>query len=138
MDPITKIVLSIFGKDYPVISYNIGFSQNHNANTGKVVGQPIGSLLDVSVVSDNENDFIQWMIGTAEQEDGSLEFYYDDQLVKSINFTEAYLVGYHQNMDEVKDSNGNQQRVISEDLSISYKVVDFDGEVEYDKEEHNS
>jgi len=126
MDPITKIVLSMFGKDFPVISYNIGFSQNHNANTGKVVGQPIGSLLDVSVVSDNETDFIEWMIGTAEQEDGAIEFYYDDQLVKSITFSEAYLVGYHQNMDEVKDSNGNQQRVISEDLSISYMEIEFD------------
>ena len=135
MDPITRIMLSIFGKDYPVISYNIGFTQNYNSNTGQIVGQPVGSLLDVSIVSDNETDFVEWMIGSSEQEEGAIEFYYDDQLVKSINFSEAYLVGYHQNMDEVKDTNGNKQRVISEDLSISYRIIEFD-DISHDKLEN--
>ena len=120
----TKIVLSIFDEEYPVISYNISFNQNHNANTGDVVGEPIGGLLDISVISNGEPDFLEWMKDVNEEpKSGEIEFYSGSQLLKSIEFEDAHLIGYNQNMDEVTDTSGNRQRVISEDLSISWKSI---------------
>lgn len=133
MEPITGIFLSIFGKNYRVLNYNYSFRQPYNETTGTVVGRPIGGVVDISIISDGETDIFEWMVETTDQQEGAIEFYSGDELVRSISFEDAFLVGYHQNLDKITDIAGNMETVVSEDLTISYRVLDFEG-VAYDKE----
>ena len=122
----TKIVLKIFSKEFLVISYFIGFSQNFNLSTGKIVGDTVGNLLEVSIESDGKTDFIEWMIKTDSVKEGKIEFFNGKRKIKTISFSKAALVGYNQNLDDYKDLNGQTKRVVSEDLSISYQTIKFD------------
>lgn len=129
----TRIVLNACDQELPVISYNVSFHQGYNPTTGNVTGEPIGGLLEISVVSDADSSFLEWMKDVNEEpEDGSIEFYSGNQLEKSIDFNEAHLVGYNQNLDEVVDAAGVRQRVISEDLTIIWKTMDI-WEVEFER-----
>ncbi len=136
MEPVTHIMLDIFGNSFRIISYNINFSQNYNLNNGLVAGRVVGNLLEVSVISRHTTDFIEWMINDNKEEQGFITFYNGGVEVKQIEFTGADLVGYNQNLDKVT-IDGQEQTVISEDLSISYQKLEFGGEegseIKFDK-----
>ncbi len=126
-EAITKIEVELCGNTYQLISYNVNFSQNFNLGNGKVAGKALGNLLELSVVGDGGTELFEWMIEQTQEEDGTITFYSDQTDVKTIEFRGALLVGYNQNLDQVTDFQGNNERVISEDLSIIYQELDIDG-----------
>lgn len=123
---VTEVLLEIFGKKYKVLNYNIGFYQASDVETGKVTGIPIAENLTLEVVSDGENEFAEWMEDATKTEDGELSFMDGNTLKKSIQFEKAYLVGFRQNFATVQNGH-SPKRIITEDLVISFKSMDFGG-----------
>lgn len=129
MDPITSMFLEIFGNTYELLTYNIRFSQNVITKSGKPNDTPSPDSLYMEIVSNRENDFVNWMLEHDETQDGDIIFKVGNRTVKTISFKEAYLVGYSQNPG---NAGGGVQ--ITEDLTISFKTLDFEG-AEYERPE---
>ena len=121
--------LEIFGNTYELLTYNIRFSQSTITNSGKPNDIPTPDSLYLEIVSNRENDFVNWMLEHDEEQDGDIIFKVGNQTVKTISFSGAYLVGYSQNPGT---ANGGVQ--ITEDLTISFKKIDFEG-AEYERPE---
>lgn len=121
MDPITEMYLEMFGNQYELITYNIRFSQSYISKSGKPDDRPVADTLYLEIVSNREDDFINWMLDHKDTQDGQIVFMVGDQIVKTIKFGEGVLVGYNQNPGGT--GNGRQ---ITEDLTVSFQTMDFD------------
>ena len=131
MEPITRIELEMFKKKYPVISYNIPFSQTYNSTTGKVAGDPVGDVFYTEIIGDGESNFVNWMVNATKKHDGKLIFYYGNKVVKSITIEKGCLVNYSQGIRKITD-HGSNETVIVESLAISYQKINF-GDIDFDK-----
>lgn len=127
MDPITVMYLEMFGKKYELLTYNIRFSQSYNSKNGKPDDRPVADTLYLEIISDREDDFINWMLDHEEQHEGDIIFMVGTRIVKTISFSEAVLVGYNQN----PGANGNGKE-ITEDLTISFQKIEFE-DAEYER-----
>ena len=130
MKPITSTHLEIFGKSYELLTYNIRLSQNVISKTGEPNDIPTPDSLYLEIVSDREDDFVNWMLEHDQEEDGDIIFKVGNQTVKTISFSGAYLVGYSQN----PGASGSGGVQITEDLTISFKELNF-GDAKYERPE---
>ncbi|MBL7794054.1 MAG: hypothetical protein JNK77_17125 [Saprospiraceae bacterium] len=103
--PITDIYLEPAGEDRRdrVLSYHIDFDQRIDERTGKPVGRPVLTQISIRIRRESEPAapfYIDWMLDPTRQESLDISFYDNNQLVRCIRITEAYLVSYNQDCCE--------------------------------------
>jgi hypothetical protein len=91
-----KATLSVNGTDYDVVSCNYMFNQNIGTD-GRPTSDVNGGQVSVSVLSSGNTGLVEWMADKSKTYDGKVTFYQfdnSDQVLKELDFTKAFCVGY--------------------------------------------
>lgn len=122
-----KARLEIEGKEYNIITIEYGFTQNTD-HSNKPVGVPRGGMIDLTIESHGDTDFLDWMVSSTQSKKGKIVFYKPDEFMSilfSISFEDAYCVDYTESFDAA-----NQMPMIIQ-MTISARKLDF-GNVVYE------
>jgi hypothetical protein len=88
------------GEEMNVLNCSFRFTQTTDA-TGKPSALPQGGYLSFVVESTKETDLCDWMISPTGTKNGVVTFYRRDMYskLKTVEFTDAYCVDYHESFD---------------------------------------
>ena len=94
--------LKLEGEEVNVLQCSFRFSQATDA-TGKPIAIPRGGNIRILVESDSTTDLFDWMISPTQVKSGSITFQRRDNKgkLKTIEFTDAHCVDYHEMYDHV-------------------------------------
>ncbi|MGO4710631.1 type VI secretion system tube protein TssD [Chryseobacterium sp. 2TAF14] len=109
-----KSILKVAGKNYNVLSVHYGLFQETDA-TGRPSTITRGGKIELTIESNGETDFFEWMTNSFERKDGSVVFYKRDSnsTLKELKFSEAYLVKHKEKFDASGDNPLTESFIIS-------------------------
>jgi hypothetical protein len=110
--------LNIDGDEMNVLHCGFRFTQITDA-TGKPTAIPQGGTINLAVEGDGSTDLFDWMISPTQTKSGSVTFFRRDtnSKLKTLEFTDAHCVDYH----ETFDHSGNNPLQIQ--LTISAREI---------------
>jgi Hemolysin coregulated protein Hcp (TssD) len=90
------------GEEVNVLNCDFRFSQTTNP-TGKVTSIPTGGYVNITVESTKTTELFDWMINPTAIKNGIITFYRRDVFskLKTLEFTDAYCVEYHESYDHL-------------------------------------
>ena len=115
-----KAKLKVAGKDVNVLNCHYAMKQETDA-TGRPSAITRGGKITVTVESNGDTDFFEWMCNNFERKDGSVVFIKrdTDATLKELRFKEAYVVDYKENFD------ANGENPITETFTLSAKEINL-------------
>lgn len=115
-----KAKLKVAGKDVNVLNCHYAMKQETDA-TGRPSAITRGGKITVTVESNGDTDFFEWMCNNFERKDGSVVFIKrdTDATLKELKFREAYVVDYKENFD------ANGENPITETFTLSAKEINL-------------
>jgi len=113
-----KAKLKVAGKEHNVLHCSYDLNQEVDP-TGRPSSVTRGGRMYLTVESNGETGFFEWMCNNFERKDGSVVFIKrdTDATLKEVNFKEGYLIKYKENFD----SSG--QNPLTETFTISAKDI---------------
>ena len=113
-----KAKLKVGGKELNVLGCHYAMKQETDA-TGRPSSITRGGKVTVTVESNGETTFFEWMCNNFERKDGSIVFVKrdTDATLKELTFKEAYLVDYRENFDSTGEN------PITETFTLSAKEI---------------
>ncbi len=117
-----KAKLKVAGKEHTVLHCSYDLNQEVDP-TGRPSSVTRGGRIYITVESNGETSFFEWMTNNFERKDGSIVFSKrdTDATLKEVNFKEGYLIKYKENFD----SSG--QNPLTETFTISAKELSSGG-----------
>jgi len=109
-----KAKLNVNGTEYNVLSCSYELHQETDA-TGRPSSITRGGKIKLCVESTADTSLSDWMFNNFERRDGSISFLKRDTEAnsKELNFTEGYMVKYHENFDSTGKNPMTESFVIS-------------------------
>jgi hypothetical protein len=100
-----KAKLKVAGKELNVLGCHYAMKQETDA-TGRPSSITRGGKITLTVESNGETTFFEWMCNNFERKDGSIVFVKrdTDATLKELTFKEAYLVDYKENFDSTGEN----------------------------------
>lgn len=100
-----KAKLKVAGKELNVLGCHYAMKQETDA-TGRPSSITRGGKITLTVESNGETTFFEWMCNNFERKDGSIVFIKrdTDATLKELTFKEAYLVDYKENFDSTGET----------------------------------
>ena len=127
--PVSLIVDEFSQRVREVASFTMTYNQSTDQE-GQVTGLPRGGkiMLRLKALNSGNTDLVLWMTDKKKAVDGSIEFKdtTTDNLMKKINFRDAYCVAYTEHWE---DSISNVLLAHYEDITISCREIKI-GEME--------
>ena len=113
-----KAKFKVAGKELNVLGCHYAMKQETDA-TGRPSSITRGGKISVTVESNGESTFFEWMCNNFERKDGSIIFIKrdTDATLKELTFKEAYLVDYKENFDSTGEN------PITETFTLSAKEI---------------
>ncbi|AXT60383.1 phage tail protein [Aquimarina sp. AD10] len=95
-----KAKLKVGGQEYNVLSCTYALNQETDA-TGRPSSVTRGGKIDLVIESSDGTEMFEWQCSSFERKDGSITFTKrdNDATLKTINFTEGYLVKFKEQFD---------------------------------------
>ena len=92
--------MKVDGYECAVLQASFRLSQQMDL-TGKPVAIPLGGTITLKVESTGDTRFFDWMASPVQTRSGSVTFYRRDTMskLKTLEFTDAHCVGYHEIFD---------------------------------------
>ncbi len=117
-----KARLKVAGKEYNVLHCSYDLTQEVDP-TGRPSSVTRGGRVYLTVESNGETNFFEWMTNNFERKDGTIVFSKrdTDATLKEVNFKEGYLIKYKESFD----SSG--QNPLTETFTISAKELSAGG-----------
>lgn len=118
MSFLTKITVD--EKELDVLHCDFLISKITDA-TGKPTSEPQGGTIHLLLQSNDSPSFFDWMISLTQTKDGEITFYRYNKMsiLKTLQFKEAYCIGYH----EIFDPSGKYPMQIQ--LALSARELKF-------------
>ncbi len=97
-----------------VLKCSFAFEQGADF-TGRPSQKPRGGQVTIVIESTNKTDFLEWMISSQMTKNGEIIFYKRDNMssLKTLKFTDAYCLSYHEDFDAIGDEPLKTKVVIS-------------------------
>jgi len=113
-----KAKLKVAGKEHTVLHCSYDLNQEVDP-TGRPSSVTRGGRIYLTVESNGETGFFEWMTNNFERKDGSIVFIKrdTDATLKEVNFKEGYLIKYKENFD------ASGQNPLTETFTISAKEL---------------
>jgi hypothetical protein len=113
-----KAKFKVAGKELNVLGCHYALKQETDA-TGRPSSITRGGKITVTVESNGETTFFEWMCNNFERKEGSIVFIKrdTDATLKELSFKEAYLVDYKENFDSTGEN------PITETFTLSAKEI---------------
>ncbi len=117
-----KAKLKVGGKEYTILNCSYDLNQEVDA-TGRPSSVTRGGRINLSVESNGETVFFEWMTNNFERKDGTIVFSKrdSDATLKEVNFKEGYLIKYKENFE------ASGQSPLNESFTISAKEISCGG-----------
>jgi T4-like virus tail tube protein gp19. len=114
-----KLRLKVAGKDINVLGCSYALKQETDA-TGRPSSITRGGKITLTVESTGESTFFEWITNNFERKDGTIVFIKrdNDQTMKELKFSEAYLVDYRESFDHTNDM------PVTETFTLSAKSIE--------------
>lgn len=118
-----KATLDIDGNQYRVLNCNYSFGRSVD-QFGKPSSDVMGGQIDLSIESNGETGFLEWITSSYTRKNGKVVFNKtnEDAELKVLEFEDAYLVNYSETFDSEPNSSG-----MTEHLTISAKKIIMGG-----------
>lgn len=113
-----KAKLKVAGKEVNVIDHHYEMKQETDA-TGRPSSITRGGKITLTVESNGDTSFFEWMTNNFERKDGSIVYIKrdTDATLKELTFKEAYMVQYCENFNSAGDN------PITETFTLSAKSI---------------
>jgi len=97
-----------------VLKCSFAFEQGADF-TGRPSQKPRGGQVTIELESTNKTDFLEWMISSKMTKNGEIVFYKRDNMssLKTLKFSDAYCLSYHEDFDAISDEPLKTRIVIS-------------------------
>jgi len=107
-------VLDVDGTKYKVRHCNYSLQQNIDEN-GRPSSQVMGGTINLEVESSDGVSMMDWMIDPTGKKSGKIEFSKTDEqgILKTLEFEDAFLTSYTENMDAISNAPMTESLVIS-------------------------
>jgi hypothetical protein len=113
-----EATFKVNGKEYPVLTCNFSFGQATD-DKGRPASAVQSGNISVSLVANEDDALLGWMIDPYKKQDGSIVFNKIDQAsaLKELQFKEGYCVSYSESF------NANSSNAMVVTLSISAREI---------------
>lgn len=115
-------LLEVEGTKFKVRHCTYSLHQNIDEN-GRPSSQVMGGTMQIEVESSDDTKLIDWMIDPTGKKSGKIEFSKTDEegVLKTLEFEDAFLTSYTENMDAISNS------PMVENLVVSAKKITVGG-----------